>query len=79
MEVTRAMLDTSEIGKRLRLLRKDRTLQEVSNDTGLGMSALTMYELGQRMPRDEAKLILSNYYNVTIDDLFFNQNFTIRE
>ena len=65
-----------EVGKRLRALRGNRTLQNVSDETGLGVSALTMYELGQRMPRDEAKMILSEYYHVSIDDLFFANSFT---
>lgn len=70
------MITTAEVGKRLRFLRGDRTLQKVSDDTGLGVSALTMYELGNRMPRDEAKIALADYYNVTIDDLFFSNDFS---
>lgn len=70
------MVSTIEIGKRLRQLRGERTLEKVSQDTGLGISALTMYELGNRMPRDEAKLILARYYNVSVEKLFFTPNFT---
>lgn len=75
------MISTMEIGQRLRTLRTrcGYTLQRVSDDTGLGVSALTMYELGQRMPRDEAKIILADYYKVSINDLFFAQGFTNRE
>lgn len=69
------MISTMEIGRRLRALRGDRTLQKVSDDTGLGVSALTMYELGNRMPRDEAKIALANYYGVSIDNLFFAEKF----
>lgn len=69
------MINTTEVGKRLRELRGSRTLRKVSDDTGLGVSALTMYELGKRMPRDEAKIVLSNYYSVSIDDLFFAKSF----
>ena len=73
------MLDMIEVGKRLRELRGGKTLQAVSDETGLGVSALTMYELGQRTPRDEAKIALADYYGVSIEDLFFAQNFTKRE
>jgi transcriptional regulator with XRE-family HTH domain len=75
------LISTIEIGKRLRTLRNEKglTLQRVSDDTGLGVSALTMYEIGQRVPRDEAKIILADYYKVSINDLFFAQNFTNRE
>lgn len=73
------MTTTAEVGKRLRHLRGKRTIQQVSDETGLGVSALTMYELGQRMPRDEAKLALATYYRESIDALFFADNFTYRE
>jgi transcriptional regulator with XRE-family HTH domain len=70
------LLDAKEIGARLRKLRGERTIAKVSEDTGIGVSALTMYELGNRIPRDEAKLALAGYYGVTVDSLFFNKNFT---
>lgn len=73
------MLNTIEIGRRLRALRGTKTLQNVSDDTGIGVSALTMYELGKRMPRDEAKIILSEYYGISIDALFFAKYFTNRD
>lgn len=65
------MPDAKEIGRRLRELRGNRTLEEAANGAGVGQSALTMYELGQRIPRDEAKIRLAKYYGVTVDALFF--------
>lgn len=73
------MVSTLEIGKRLKALRGCKTLQKVSDDTGLGVSALAMYEIGKRMPRDEAKIVLADYYGMTIDALFFAQDFTKSE
>lgn len=63
--------DLAAIGARLRTLRGDRTLEEVADKTNVGRSALNMYELGLRMPRDEAKIKLATYYDVSVDDLFF--------
>lgn len=68
------MVGADTIGLRLRNLRGKKSREEVSNDTGIGVSALTNYECGIRVPRDEAKFILANYYNVSVDDLFFNTN-----
>ena len=65
--------DMKAIGKQLKLLRGDRTLEEVAKKTNIGRSALNMYELGLRMPRDEAKIKLANFYGTTVDELFFNQ------
>lgn len=67
----RITMDAMKIGERLRKLRGDRTLEEVSSQTGIGRSALNMYELGNRIPRDEAKMTLARYYGVSIEQLFF--------
>lgn len=71
-------MNQKEVGRYLRELRGERTLDKVSDDTGIGRSALNMYELGLRVPRDEAKVKLSQYYKVPID-IFFRGNFTNRE
>lgn len=68
----RPKMDSDKIGKRLRELRGARTLEEVSAQTGIGRSALNMYELGMRIPRDEAKMILADYYGVSVTYLFFD-------
>lgn len=67
------MIGADIIGMRLRNLRGDKSREEVSIATGIGVSALANYECGLRVPRDEAKFVLANYYNVSVDDLFFNQ------
>jgi hypothetical protein len=59
------------IGERLRRLRGDRTLKEVSERVGISKSALSMYENGARIPRDEIKIKLANYYKKTIQSIFF--------
>lgn len=59
------------IGERLRRLRGDRTLKEVSERVGISESALSMYENGARIPRDEIKIKLANYYKKTIQSIFF--------
>ncbi|EFW24204.1 DNA-binding helix-turn-helix protein [Solobacterium moorei F0204] len=59
------------IGERLKRLRGDRTLKEVSERVGISESALSMYENGARIPRDEIKIKLANYYKKTIQSIFF--------
>jgi transcriptional regulator with XRE-family HTH domain len=59
------------IGKRLIQLRGEKTQQEVAENVGITVSALSMYENDNRIPRDEVKVKLSKYYNVGIEDLFF--------
>ena len=66
--------DTVKIGRRLRELRGKRTIKEVSDATGIGWSTLCMYELGKRRPSDGVKVILAEYYGVTIQQLFYDDD-----
>lgn len=59
------------IAERLVAARGDRTRQEVANAVGISLSALSMYENGQRVPRDEIKMALANYYGKTVQELFY--------
>ena len=66
------IINPVEVGRKLRELRGARTIQAVSSDLGISMSALTMYELGERVPRDEVKIKICRYYGVDIG-IFFAQ------
>ncbi len=46
---------------------------EVASEMGISYSALTAYELGERMPKDAAKVKIARYYNTSIEDLFYPQ------
>lgn len=50
--------------------RGNRTREEVANAIGVSISAMAMYETGARVPRDEIKIRLANYYNTTVQYLF---------
>jgi DNA-binding XRE family transcriptional regulator len=58
-------------GRRLINLRGGRSREEVAAATGISVSALAMYELGQRNPRDEVKCALADYFNVPVAYIFF--------
>ena len=57
--------------EKLILLRGNTPRQSVANAVGVSLSAITMYELGQRVPRDEIKVKLASYYGVSVQELFF--------
>lgn len=67
------MVSKEEIGKRLTELRNasGKTQREVANDNGISASAIAMYEAGKRIPRDEVKVSLANYYHCSIGEIFF--------
>ncbi len=60
-----------EIGKRLTELRGSRTQQEVADAVNISVSAYSMYENGQRIPRDNIKIRLANYFKKPIYKIFF--------
>lgn len=69
-------MDAVMIGQELKRLRGDRTIQEVANATGIDPSTIGMYEIGQRIPRDNNKIILAQYYGMTVQELFFDRHIT---
>lgn len=60
------------MAKKLLKLRGLKSRETVATDLGISISALAMYETGKRIPRDEIKVKFSKYYNVSIEDIFFN-------
>lgn len=66
-------MNTKLIVKKLSDARGERTLTRVSKDTGISVSALSMYEAGERIPRDEIKEKLAEYYHTTVGFLFFDE------
>jgi transcriptional regulator with XRE-family HTH domain len=59
------------IGARLRELRGSKSITEVADAIGIAQSTLSMYENGERIPRDSIKIKLAKYYGVSIETLFF--------
>lgn len=67
------------VGEKLRQLRGDRTMREISDATGIKESALGMYERGERNPRDDVKIRLARFYGVSLSELFYPDEYTNRE
>ena len=61
-----------KIAERLVKARGDRKREEVAAAVGVSLSAISMYENGDRVPRDETKVKLAEYYNTTVQEIFFN-------
>lgn len=64
-------MDKKVIGERLKKLRGDKTMRQVAEDLGISYSAISMYENGERSPKDNVKKILADYYGTTVGALFF--------
>lgn len=66
-------MNAEAIGKRLIALRGEKLIKDVAKALGISTSALSMYEKGQRIPRDEIKIRLARYYDRTVDSIFFTE------
>lgn len=64
-------IDAQTIGKRLRALRGNRTQKEVGDAIGVTAMAISFYERGERVPTDDMKVALAQYFNSTIEAIFF--------
>lgn len=58
------------MNEKLIALRGNRSQEEVAKALGISVSALSMYEQGNRIPRDEIKIRMADYYGISIEDLF---------
>jgi len=59
------------IGERLRDARGETPRAVVAEAVGVSLSAMSMYECGARVPRDEIKIKLSEFYGKSVQELFF--------
>ena len=64
-------MDYAGISQRLIRARGEKSKTEVAKDLGISLSALSMYESCERVPRDEVKELLAKYYGLTVGFLFF--------
>lgn len=60
------------LASRLTALRGQRSRAEVARALGISVSALQMYENGNRVPRDDLKVRIAAYYGVSVQRLFFD-------
>lgn len=66
------------IGNRLKLLRGDKTMQQVADALGVTRNTICAYEQGKRRPSDEDKIRLARYYGVSVSDIFFADEYAKR-
>jgi len=64
-------MNATAVGARIRDLRGDRAQKKVAEDLGVLQSTYSMYESGQRIPSDEVKIRIANYFKKTVQEIFF--------
>ena len=66
-------MDAAKIGERLKSLRGSRSQKEVADACGVTDMAISLYESGERTPRDEIKIKLAKFFGVTVESIFFTE------
>ena len=51
-------------------LRGEKTIEEVTNDTGISPNTYEAFESGKKMPFDKVKEIIANYFGVNVSDIW---------
>lgn len=64
-------IDSKEMGRVLKRLRGEKSIDRVAADLEISPSALRMYEDGERIPRDQIKVRICNYYDKSPISIFF--------
>ena len=61
------------IGEKITFLRNEMniTQKELAQKLGISVASIAMYELNERIARDEMKKKISEFFKVPIQDLFF--------
>jgi transcriptional regulator with XRE-family HTH domain len=61
------------VAERIKDARKAKgcTVEELAKACGITDSAVQMYECGQRVPRDSIKILMADYFGMTVQELFF--------
>lgn len=67
------------VAEKLIKARGDRTRENVADAVGVSVSAIGMYENGSRIPRDEIKVKLADFFGVSVQDLFLTRIVTKRD
>lgn len=64
-------MDKENMAQKLRALRGNRTQKEVAEAVGISQAALSQYESGLRVPRDEIKVRMADYYKRSVNFIFY--------
>ena len=59
--------------EQLKMLRGEKSQGEIARQIGITKSSWAMYERGERVPRDEIKIKIANFFGKTVQEIFFGQ------
>ena len=68
-------ISADRIGQRIKGLRlqKEMSMEQMAKTLGTSYSAISMYENGERLPRDEIKIKIAELFGVSVETIFFQK------
>ena len=68
-------ISADRIGQRIKGLRlqKKMSMEQMAKTLGTSYSAISMYENGERIPRDEIKIKIAELFGVSVETIFFQK------
>ena len=68
-------ISADRIGQRIKGLRlqKEMSMEQMAKTLGTSYSAISMYENGERIPRDEIKIKIAELFGVSVETNFFQK------
>lgn len=79
LERSDKVVEAREIGRRLIAIRGDIPRDELANAIGVSISAVSMYENGERIPRDDIKIRIANFFGRSVQEIFLTKNVTFSD
>lgn len=64
-------MDREKVAKKLLELRGNKKREEVALAVGVTAQAIANYETGLRIPSDTLKVKIADYYNKSVQEIFF--------
>ena len=65
--------DYMPYNEQLKKLRGEISQEEIAKKIGITKSSWSMYERGERVPRDEIKIRIANFFGKSVQEIFFGQ------
>lgn len=61
------------VAERIKEAREEKgcSAEELAKACGISVSAVQMYECGQRVPRDQIKIAMAEFFQKPVQELFF--------
>lgn len=65
-------MEKEKIGERLRELRGEMSREELGTALGITPQAILNYEFGYRVPTDDMKVKIAEFFHKTVQEIFFD-------